>query len=77
MCGPSVPWDLFVLDVSYVLVLLGGAMVFRARSSPPVVWVWFGMLSVMVGGALFYATYSVQAAAAEAAANTAAVYLRC
>lgn len=80
MCGPTVPWDLFVLDMAYVLVLVGGSMVLRARQAMPITWILFGLLSVAVGGPLLYATYAVQVAAgdtAELAASTAIVYFDC
>ena len=64
MCGPQVLWNLFVLDVAYVLVVMGAGLVFRARSSPLGVWVGFGVLSSVVGGFLFWGTYTAQAAVA-------------
>ncbi|HET6403636.1 MAG TPA: hypothetical protein VFH78_03225 [Candidatus Thermoplasmatota archaeon] len=66
MCGPTVAWDWLVLDVSYVLVLVGGSMVLRARRSTLVTWVWFGLLSAAVGGFLFAATWVTGPAAAAA-----------
>lgn len=70
MCGPFVSWDWLVLDVSYVLALLGGTLVLRARCAPPLTWVAFGVLSALVGGTLFAGTWGAQAAAAEAARAT-------
>lgn len=68
MCGPTVAWDWLVLDVSYVLILVGGAMVLRARSSTLVTWVGFGVLSASVGAFLFAATWATGPAMAAAAA---------
>lgn len=64
MCGPVLMWNLFTLDVSYVLLVVGAGAIFRARSSPPAVWVSFGMLAATVGAFLFYMTYAVQNVAA-------------
>lgn len=64
MCGPILAWDWFVLDVAYVLVLVVGSMVLRAKLAMPVTWLAFGLLSVCVGAFLFYSTYHVQALAA-------------
>lgn len=66
MCGPTVAWDWLVLDVSYVLILIGGGMVLRARRSTLLTWVWFGLLSASVGGFLFAATWVTGPAAAAA-----------
>lgn len=71
MCGPTVAWDWLVLDVSYVLILVGGAMVLRARRSALVAWVWFGLLSVAVGAFLFAATWATGPAYAAAATDAA------
>lgn len=60
MCGPSVAWDWMVLDVAYVLVLVGGGIVLRARLARPLTWLIFGCLSVTVGGFLLAATYGTQ-----------------
>jgi hypothetical protein len=51
-----VPWDWLVLDVSYVMVLVGGGMVLRARAAMPMTWLAFALISVCVGGFLFAAT---------------------
>lgn len=67
VCGPGVSWDWLVLDISYVLVLVGGSLVLRARTAGLPVWLAFGGLSACVGGLLFYVTWSVQGAAAAAA----------
>lgn len=64
-------WDWLVLDVSYVLVLVGGAMVLRAKRSSVFTWVWFGLLSVCVGAFLFAATWATGPAMAAASADTA------
>lgn len=66
MCGPVVLWDWFVLDFAYLLVLIGGSMVLRARMAMPLTWVAFGALSIAVGGFLFTATYASQVAVAAA-----------
>ena len=68
-------WDWLVLDVSYVLILVGGAMVLRARRSALVTWVWFGLLSVSVGGFLFAATWATGPASAAATEMTAEAVL--
>ena len=72
MCGPTVAWDWLVLDLSYVLILVGGAMVLRARRSTLVTWVWFGMVSVSVGAFVFAATWATGPAMAAATAETTA-----
>lgn len=70
------PWDWLVLDVAYVLVLLGGSLVLRARAASPAVWVCFGVLSVAVGGFLFAGTHSAQSGFVEATRSMgAATYL--
>ena len=66
MCGPVVLWDWFVLDFAYLLVLVGGSMVLRARTAMPLTWVAFGTLSIAVGAFLFAATYAAQVAVAAA-----------
>jgi hypothetical protein len=71
VCGPILAWDLIVIDVSYVLVLVGGAMVLRARSSAPVTWAAFGLLSAAVGAYLFFETYAIQTALAAPGATAA------
>lgn len=73
MCGPVVPWDWFIVDTSYVLVLIGGAMIFRAKQVALVTWMSFGALSVVVGALLFFFTYDAQAAFAEAQGGVSAV----
>lgn len=69
MCGPTVAWDWLVLDVSYVLVLVGGAMVLRARRSTLFTWVWFGVTSIAVGGFLLAATWATGPATAASGAQ--------
>ncbi len=56
MCGPVVPWDWLVLDLAYVLVLLGGSLMLRARCASPPVWLAFGVLSACVGAFLLHET---------------------
>lgn len=73
MCGPAVAWDWLVLDLSYVLVLIGGGMTLRARNSSLVTWVWFGMLSATVGAILFAITWLTGPATAAAETTTSAV----
>lgn len=73
MCGPVVPWDWFVMDLSYVLVLIGGSMVFRARNAGVGTWMAFGMLSTFVGVILFTFTYQAQAAFAASAETADAI----
>lgn len=75
MCGPAFPWEWFILDVAYVLALLGGAMILRAKGSLPITWVAFGILSFSTGTFLFAATLGAQAAYGEAVA-TASVALQ-
>lgn len=72
MCGPEVPWDWLVLDVSFVLALVGGGLTFRAKGAAPITWILFGGLSIAVGGFLLAATWQANAAfaAASAAAST-------
>lgn len=67
LCGPILLWDWFVLDVSYLLVLVGGSLVLRARMAGAPTWVAFGSLGVLVGAFLFAATYGAQVAVAQAA----------
>lgn len=67
------PWDWFIVDLSYVLVLIGGAMVFRARNVGVGTWMAFGMLSTFIGVVLFTYTYQAQVAFAEASAAKDAV----
>jgi hypothetical protein len=69
LCGPEVLWNLFVLDVAYVLVVLGAGLVFRAKGSPLLVWMSFGLFSAIVGGVLFWGTYAAQTAAAAASSG--------
>lgn len=56
------------MDLSYVLVLLGGAMVFRAKNASVPTWMLFGAVSTFVGVILF--TFTFQANAAYAASAT-------
>lgn len=67
------PWDWFVVDTSYVLVLIGGAMVFRARQVHLGTWMAFGFLSATVGALLFYFTYDAQVAFSQAQGGVSAV----
>jgi hypothetical protein len=67
LCGPVVPWDWFIIDLSYVLVLIGGSMVFRAKNSGVGTWMAFGALSTFVGVILFTFTYQAQTAFAASA----------
>lgn len=67
------PWDWFIVDLSYVLVLIGGAMVFRAKNAGVGTWMAFGALSTFVGVILFTFTYQAQVAFAAAADSTDAV----
>lgn len=62
MCGPTVTWDWFILDFAYVLVLISGALVLRARGSGPGTWLSFGLLSTCVGAFLFHFTWKAQTA---------------
>lgn len=73
MCGPVVPWDWFIVDLSYVLVLVGGGMVLRARNTALPTWMAFGMLSTFVGTILFYFTYDAQVAFQQAQGGVSAV----
>lgn len=68
MCGPVMPWDWFIMDLSYVLVLIGGGMVFRARNASVPTWMLFAAISTFVGVILF--TFTFQANAAYAASAT-------
>ena len=79
MCGPTLAWDWLVLDISYVLVLVGGGIVLRSRNSSLAAWLFFGMLSVAVGGFLFSVTYLMTQGAVpvEGAATTAAMLSQC
>lgn len=80
MCGPVVAWDWFVVDFAFVLVLVSGALVFRARGSPLATWAAFGVLSALVGGFLFYFTWDAQTASASAlssGAGPAALFAAC
>lgn len=71
--------DWIVLDVAYVLCLVGGTIVLRAKIAGPLTWIMFGLLSVGVGGFLFGATYFTQAAATElsSTADAAALLASC
>lgn len=79
VCGPAVAWDWFVLDISYVLILVGGGGVLRARSASLLTWIWFGMLAASVGGFLFAATWTFQVSApgATPGASTVAALTGC
>ena len=61
------------MDLSYVLVLIGGSMVFRAKNVGVGTWMAFGMLSTFVGVILFTFTYQAQVAFAAASASADAV----
>jgi hypothetical protein len=61
MCGPVVPWDWLMLDMAYVLVLLGGSLVLRARFAGIATWLSFGVLSAAVGAFLMHATTAANA----------------
>ena len=65
-----VPWDWFIIDLSYVLVLVGGGMVFRAKGVGVGTWMAFGMLSTFVGVILFTFTYQAQVAFAASVEMT-------
>ena len=60
-------WDWIILDVAYVMVLVGGAMVLRVRGSSVFTWIAFGTLSTTVGAFLFTFTYVLQTAYAQGA----------
>lgn len=78
LCGGPFPWEWFILDVAFVMALLGGSLVLRAKRSLPAAWVTFGVLSVSVGGLLMAATYQAQAdyGAAMAAAGSSVAALQ-
>jgi hypothetical protein len=59
-----------VLDVSFVLALVGGGIVLRARCARPTTWIVFGILSVCVGAFLLATTYGSQSAMAAVASST-------
>lgn len=67
------PWDWFIVDLSYVLVLVGGGMVFRAKNVGVGTWMAFGALSTFVGVILFTFTYQAQVAFAATAQASDAV----
>ncbi|GEM_PF-2610276 len=74
MCGPEVPWDWLMMDISFVMVLVGGGMTLRVRGVSPFTWLAFGLLSTCVGGFLFAATAEANAAlvaGAQTASNVA------
>lgn len=79
VCGPTLAWDWLVLDISYVLVLVGGGIVLRTRNVSLITWMFFGLLSVAVGGLLFSATYLMGQgqAAIEGATATASMLSQC
>lgn len=77
MCGPVLMWNLFTLDISFVLLVVGAGAIFRARGSPPAVWVSFGMLAASVGAFLFYMTYAAQNASAATTDAVAALQSSC
>lgn len=69
------PWDWFVIDMAYVLVLLGGGMVFRARNASVPTWMAFGGLATFVGVILFAYTYDAQASFAAASQGVSAAQM--
>lgn len=71
MCGPIVPWDWLVLDVSYVMILVGGGMTLRVRGAMPHTWLFFALLSIAVGGFLFAGTVAANPAMDYASQTTA------
>lgn len=71
MCGAPFPWEWFILDVAFVMALLGGSLVLQAKRSLPATWVAYGLLSAIVGGLLMAATYQAQAAYGADVAATA------
>jgi hypothetical protein len=74
LCGPTVPWDWFVIDVSYVLVLVGGGMIFRARQPGVFTWIGFAFLSTLIGAFLLFLTYDAQAAFAAGASDANSIF---
>lgn len=50
------------MDLSYVLILIGGGMVLRARNAGPGTWIAFGGLATFVGVILFTFTFQAQTA---------------
>lgn len=75
MCAPTVPWDWLVIDVAYVMDMLGGAMVFRARGASVPTWMAFGALATFVGVILFASTYAAQASFAAASEGATAAQM--
>lgn len=73
LCGPEVLWNWLILDIAFVMVLMGGSTVLRSKGAPPLVWIAFGTLSTLVGGVLFASTYTVQTAMAAASAGQDAI----
>lgn len=74
------PWDWFIIDMSYIMVLLGGSLVFRAKDVSLTTWMLFGMLSTFVGTILMVYTWQAQVAFAAASAQqdvVAVLSLRC
>lgn len=69
------PWDWFILDMAYVLVLLGGGIIFRSKSVGVGAWMAFGLLSASVGAFLFAGTYGAQQAFAASATQDVVVAL--
>lgn len=63
------------MDFVYVLVLVAGALVLRARGSALPTWLGFGVLSTCVGAFLFFATWDAQAAASATGGEDAAAWL--
>lgn len=64
-----VPWDWFIIDMSYVLVLVGGGMIFRVKNASVGTWMLFGMIATFVGTFLFYFTWDANQAFQAAAAQ--------
>ena len=67
------PWDWFIIDLSYVLVLIGGAMIFRTRRTSIGSWVAFGMLATFIGTILLWETWNAQMLFATASASSDAI----
>jgi hypothetical protein len=63
------------MDISFVMVLIGGSMTLRVKGVTPITWMAFGLLSTLVGGFLMAETWqanlayaaSMQAVAANVA----------
>lgn len=64
MCGPAVAWDWIVLDIAFVMLLIGSAVILRTRNSAPSTWITYGVTSALVGSFLMRATFETQRAMA-------------